>query len=598
MTEVTRDSAYPADTVWGPYRCFDGYALAAYALENHELGADLLGQTLDMIDANFAEEDADPLAKWHLADFAIHPLLRAYRMYGPGDGSRNERDVAPGDWDRLRQTFFSFRLHDGDLTENHNLLHLGLRYLVGQWWPNETLIDGRPALEHRDEARAEILTWCRTWALEGSAEFGSGIYYNVSLLALFNLVDFADEEQVLDTARAVIDLYLLDEALGSFAGAMVSAAHRDYAVYRTSAFENPSRSLQRVVFGIERDRMFNRHFIGGAIQAACSDYRPPEAIVRIAKDGLPHESSTTHTVTKGLWAKPAEDWSAPIANQDHLASHFHRLPDAMLGVLQSFPSTGRYTEFVLQATLDEDALVFVNQPSACHPDPKAPTRELPGLYDQGTPPPIKITRPDTPATWVYGHVPPGNDGDLRPGFWQGNIDGPRSFGRGRIGAAVYRARSAIAMPFVHVYLPEASFDEVKTKGDWVFLRRGWGFAGVWSSHPLEPVTTGVWAGLERRIHANDAAVLLTIGDATTHASYEAFQGAAEAIVPTWDAEASALAWTEPTGGAVRLAYGEGASLNDAPIDSRGPRFATPWGSFGVDAELKVDKTTWPFPTLF
>lgn len=60
---VMRHVVNPVSTAWGLYRCFDGYALAAYALGDTGLGDRLLLETLDMIDSNFAEEDADPKAK-------------------------------------------------------------------------------------------------------------------------------------------------------------------------------------------------------------------------------------------------------------------------------------------------------------------------------------------------------------------------------------------------------------------------------------------------------------------------------------------------------------------------------------------------------
>ncbi|MEM1210896.1 MAG: hypothetical protein AAGI68_01225 [Planctomycetota bacterium] len=63
----------PSDTMWGLYRGFDGYALGEKAI-----GDRLLSDALAMMSQNFADERADPGYKWHLADFAVHPLLRAF----------------------------------------------------------------------------------------------------------------------------------------------------------------------------------------------------------------------------------------------------------------------------------------------------------------------------------------------------------------------------------------------------------------------------------------------------------------------------------------------------------------------------------------
>ncbi|MEM1210897.1 MAG: hypothetical protein AAGI68_01230 [Planctomycetota bacterium] len=50
------------------------------------------------------------------------------------------------------------------------------------------------------------------------------------------------------------------------------------------AFDSPSRLIHYVMFGVDRPPMFNLNFVDGAIMAACSGYRPPDDVVRIARD--------------------------------------------------------------------------------------------------------------------------------------------------------------------------------------------------------------------------------------------------------------------------------------------------------------------------
>ncbi len=557
-----------------------------------------MSESLDMIDANFAEEDGDPFAKWLLADFAIHPLLRALLRHGPGTdpdaGDPVERPV----WDRLIRTLHEFRLHFGDLTENHNLLHLSLRYLVGQYWPNQRLIDGRLASIHRAEAEREIIAWCQRWVYEGSTEWGSAIYYNVALLGLFNLADHADDQSIAGLARGVIDLYMLDSALGSFAGSLVSAAHRDYAVFRQSLYDSPSRPLHDVMFGIDRLQMFNRHFVGGAVMSACSDYRPPDAVVRIARDKLTHTSTTTHTLPAGLWKQRVTgDIERPLpVNDDRLTSHMARLPHAMLGVMNSYPSRGRYTEFVLQATLDEQAMIFVNHPSADPPHRLVEPSEALESYRRGGPPPIDITHPDAPPTWVYGNVPPGNTGDLRPGYWQGNIDGPRSFGHENVGAVIYQLGADVSMPFVHLYLPQAAFDQIEEDGHWIWLRRDEGYLGVWCSQPAVPTIEGTWKGLERKIEAKSSGVLMCIGDQSTYRDFEHFRSERQSLEPQWHSEPLRLDWKIDGGKAtLELDYVNGPSIDGEPMPQNNNRVATPWGNMPLgsgDLSLNVKDCSW------
>lgn len=206
---VVENRDNPMQTVWGKYRDFDGYALACLTQNRDEDARRLMMETLDMIDQNFADERKPNGDKWHLADFAMEPLLRAYFGYRPTH--------FPNDpvWQRVEKTAQNFLFHYGDLSENHNLLHLSLRYLTAQTWPNATFNDGRNGKAHLLEAEAQIRAWMNDWVRRGSTEWGADIYYNINLLALLNLYDFAREPGMKIAAQGMLDLFALDEALDS-----------------------------------------------------------------------------------------------------------------------------------------------------------------------------------------------------------------------------------------------------------------------------------------------------------------------------------------------------------------------------------------------
>lgn len=556
----------PSDTDWGLYRGFDGYALAAYALGEEGLGDRLLNESLAMIGQNFADEQADPMYKWHLADFAIHPLLRAFWQFGPGLYSPAAMpDDLADPWSDLIRKAFAFPLHFGDLSENHNLLHLALRLLLGQTWPNQVLCDDRLAGEHEREAREGILQWLDRWEHEGSAEWGSGIYYNVNYLALLNLIDFARDDEVRRRATRVMDLFMLDQALHGFAGASLAAAHRDYAVYRMDALESPSRPIHYIMFGVDRPSMFNLNFIGGAIQAACSGYCPPDEVVHVASQTLAHETQITHTVPTGLWKQARFPGDSSTSDQLALQSHACRLDHALLGAMNSYPSRGRYTEFALHVTLSEQAIAFVNHPSADPAHRSVEPQELPERYDNHNLPDIAVSRPDRPWFWHYANIPPGNEGDMRPGYWQGNIDGPRSFGLGRVGACLYDLQPDVSIPYVHVFCPRDAFDQVVQEGNWLMLQRGDGYAAWWFSHEPKWVTQGTWAHREIRLHATRCGVLAVVGDLVSCGSFQAFCGELASMEAAWDAESHRLSWRDPAAQqAVVLSYEHGASVDGEP----------------------------------
>ncbi len=257
--------------------------------------------------------------------------------------------------------------------------------------------------------------------------------------------------------------------------------------------------------------------------------------------------------------------------------------------MNSYPSRGRYTECAWQMTLGEKAVIFANHPSNDNPHSSVDAPTLVELYDANAPPEIKPTRPDAPWYWRYANVPPGDEGDIRPGYWQGNIDGPRSFGYGACAASIYSLQDDASLPFVHLYLPESEFDEVVEADSWLFLRHGHGYASVWSSCAAEPVTQGVWRRTERRLNARRCALLAMIGDVSTHPDFASFIEVAHQCEPSFDTDTLSLNWAPPQADEpVVLDYRDGARLGNARIRTRGPRFATPWGSTQVkDGRLNL-----------
>ncbi len=577
LSFVVENRDNPMETVWGKYRDFDMYALACLALGEHDADARrLLTETLDMIDHNFAVERRPRGDKWHLADFAMEPLLRAYFQYRPTH--------FPNDpvWNRLEKTAQNFLFHYGDLSENHNLLHLSLRYLTGQTWPNATLNDGRKASIHKEEADAQIRQWMNDWVRRGSGEWGADIYYNINLLALLNLYDFAEDNSMRVAAQGMLDLFALDEALDSYAGAAVGAARRGYAVYRMEVQQSPSRPLQYLWFDTKVQQPFNLNFIGGAIQAATSKYLPPPAIRWIANSRAPQENNTTHA--RGLW---------PVDGLQTIGKHTLRLAGAMQSTMLSPGGGGRYTEHVWQITMNETALIFANHPTlgtgTAFGGGRKTVAETLALYDTPRPHNVPITK--GAWYWAYANVPPGHQGDVRPGYWQGNSAGPRSFGTKDLSFLIFDIPADNPLPFAHVYLPRAEFDEVREIDNWIYLRQGNGYAALWLPTGYEPTTSGLWANVELKLRNPQTAIFSIIGDKARDKDFEAFIARCKYLQPQWDAQNLTLsALRARDGERISVSYANGPSQNGQTIDARGPRFQTPWGAMKLGQRTLQLKT--------
>ena len=546
-------------TEWGAYRAFDGHVLAAMAMGEEELAAKLWDETLDLLDDNLAYERADPIRnKWHLADFALHPLLRAEIQFADG--------FASSEWEsrraRLREAVGAFWWHDGDLSENHNMLHWAALCLVGERWPDLVLRGGETAADGFAAAREKVLAWLHRWVNVGTEEWGADIYYNVNLLSLLNLADLAKDDELRDAASGTLDWMLTDQALDRFGGAMCGAARRSYSVYRQSLMESPSRPLHALYWGDdpEDDGSFCPHFIGGVIVAAVSDYLPPPVVTAIARDTSTHTHRATHR--RGAFG----EWSGrPVSA--FVSRHTWRSPHGMLSTLISPGGRDRYTEHVWQATLGEGALVFSNHPFLHHGVWKAGGAE--GILAD-----YAVGRPgaDRPH-WVCGNMPPGQFGDIRPGYWQGNGHGPRSFGWENCTALVYRIPSDDPLPWVHLWFPTAAFDEVVEDGRWLFARKGLGALAIWTSEPtLRPEGNNLWRAVERRIPAPVCGLYAQMSVLETASEFDGWgKGQMKCDVEFRAATA------ELSIGDVLLSFEEGPSREGVPMDQEFARYETPWG---------------------
>ena len=271
----------------------------------------------------------------------------------------------------------------------------------------------------------------------------------------------------------------------------------------------------------------------------------------------------------------------PVAGLQTIGKHTLRLPDVMQSTMNSPGGGGRYTEHVWQITMGETALVFANHPTlnigTAFGGGRKNIEQVLALYD--------TLRPATPPVtrgawyWAYANVPPGHQGDVRPGYWQGNSIGPRSFGTGDLSFLIFDIPADNVLPFAHVYLPRAEFDEVREAENWIYLRKGNGYAALWLPTGYEKTTRGLWANVELRLNLPRTALLSMIGDQARDGDFAGFIARCKYLQPQWDAQNLTLsALPARDGKRISVSYANGAQQNGQAIETRGPRFQTPWGS--------------------
>ena len=129
-------------------------------------------------------------------------------------------------------------------------------------------------------------------------------------------------------------------------------------------------------------------------------------------------------------------------------------------------------------------------------------------------------------------------GDLRPGYWHGNGVFPALKQEGHLLGMIYRIPEAHPIHYIHLYLPECRFEEVRREGDWILARKGKGFIGLWSSRPMEP-----WNGMnfrcEQRMWGDETACLCACAGREIR-DMESFSAWTRTLSPAWDPDTGTL----------------------------------------------------------
>ena len=201
------------------------------------------GQPIDWND--LASTLAFVNGRYDTADFRLQSLTRI--VYKHWD------KVDPHTQDLIRDTYLNFKYWmdqpgaDGMCfwSENHQILFASAEYLAGQRWPDAVFAnDGKTGSEHRALARARILTWLEQRWLYGFTEWYSTVYYVEDIAPLSNLIEFAEDEEIVTKATIIMDLLLHDLATQSYRGTFISTSGR---LYQSQKFGGAGNSMKTVI---------------------------------------------------------------------------------------------------------------------------------------------------------------------------------------------------------------------------------------------------------------------------------------------------------------------------------------------------------------
>lgn len=382
-------------------------------------------------------------------------------------------------------------------TENHQGLYHSDELLAGQLFKEKQFKNQKNGQYHIDHASLLINRWLDFRCKFGFSEWLSNTYYDVELMLLSNLYDFAEDKTIREKAGVLIDLLMYDMALNNYKGVFGSTHGRAYSGNIKSGWNETTSSAMKLMFGVG---VFNDPRSMGAVSLATSNYRCPEVIERIATDyakplwnfqrqslnvedapsfGLAfNDELNTHLfwgmqefihpnvveMSKVLSEKydtwPYRNYDSYIRryNQE-VAEHgkvlnpnldrfalseaniqTYRTADFMLSSAQDYrPGSKGYQQHIWQATLGPEAVVFTNNPGS------------------------------TEEKWT-------------PNLWAGSEVLPRAAQYRNVLICIYNIPEKNKLAYSHAYFPRESFDEVKEVGNWIFARKADGYLALFSQN--------------------------------------------------------------------------------------------------------------------
>ncbi len=426
-------------------------------------------------------------------------------------------------------------------TENHQIIFHSDELLAGQLFRAQTFgNDGKDGAAHMQHALYLIRRWLDFRERFGFSEWLSNCYFEEDLLALVNLYDFAEQEDVRRRAGQLIDVILFEMALHTYRGVMGCSHGRTYTRFILGGRGENSASTAKLMLGMG---LYNSPSALGTVMLATSAYRCPALFEKIAADldgavlseerhsfdmddipslGLSYDNTEdvnlywsvqdyTHEKvyplsqwlvnTHGIWLdrdqylpryQQVREWQVAQYGQVidpnvdcHAMTEVHvqtyRTGAYMLSCAQDYrPGKPGYQQHPWQATLGIDAMVFTNHPAA-------------------------------------------EDLTSRPNYWAGNGILPRAAQHENVLVCLHHLPENDRFPFSHAYFPRAAFDEVVEQDGWICARKDQGYIALYVSRPYDWLEDRQEGRVEEvRADGPDAAWVVEMGQAGQWPDFAAF----------------------------------------------------------------------------
>lgn len=480
---------------------------------------DLLGHLATRTNLEDAARNVEALvafieARKDCSDFKAHVLLRAWRLF-------QAQGLLPAAlWERVKRTLLDLPYRDFPAdnrmlhrSENHRLCFLTAELLTAETWGEEIFgHTKRPAAEHFQQARNDLIDWTQWVGTYGSGEWDSSTYYAIDFLSLLDIFDFSAHEPLRCRAQWVLDKLILDLALKTFAGVYGGTQGRCYANTVLNPLRGPLANVLPYFFGVgslcpDSDGLLNSIL-------AMTAYRPPRALGAVAEFAQPMTHRQRQRSDDRYYPPPDVPHVKNLNLYSDINTLTHRTAHGMLASAQDYrPGEDGKQIQAWQATLSASALVFTNHP----------LEEV-------------------------------SSGRRPPGFWTGSGRLPRIYQQEGTLAALYHLRPEDRLPYSHAYFPRRAFDEVLHGADWIAGRVGDAYVGLRCTTPIAATEAGPWADCELRAERGAAAWVCELSSRGSAGSLDAFARSLAGARLSLDRAELALVYRSPQAGEICMGW--------------------------------------------
>lgn len=406
-------------------------------------------------------------------------------------------------------------------SENHQLLFSASEYLAGQYWPDETFSNsGMSGREHQSLARQRILTWLEQRWLYGFIEWYSNTYYVEDVAPLANLIDFAEDEEIVVKAQIILDLLLYDLATQSYQGTFISSSGRMYANGKRYAEKNSMQAVVDSIWDADRWGREPSERIGMDLNFIyINNYQVPPVIKAIGEDDqreLVIKASTGLNLSElpgenliGLedrqimmqWGMESfsndsvvENTVAFMDENNMFSSEFlHDLKHFNLSLLRktgALPAVSRYLNPVTNGTAIQRANTYTYKT----PDYMLASAQAyhPGTFGDQQHLWNAILSRSVSVFTTHPAKPLSDKGALAgsPGYWVGSGRLPHVVQDKNVVLNIYRIpdkkgfMEKSIQDYTHAHFPRERFDEVLLEGRYAFGRSGDTYAAFITRSPM------------------------------------------------------------------------------------------------------------------